>query len=282
MQDVAVAVLVDAGRVFIGKRQHGSRYEGVWEFPGGKVEPGETPRAALYRELREELGIEITDLAFVTSTEHRYHDGGHFRVWFFVVSQWHGIPTATQWETHAWVPVDTLEQYPLFEANRRVLPQLQQYLRAHHDEHFMAQALDQAERAAQIGEVPVGCVIAYRGRIIATAHNRTEQWNDATAHAELIAIREACRQLGTKWLGEGSTLYVTLEPCPMCAGAIVLARIERVVFGAADPKAGACETLYTITSDRRLNHRAAVRGGVLADRARDLLHTFFHQRRNQQ
>ncbi len=281
MQDVAVGIVVNAGRVLLGRRKAGARYQGVWEFPGGKVELDETPTMTLRRELREELGIETATLAFLATHEHRYSDGGHFRVWYFVVTGWHGLLRPAVWDEHAWVPLEALESYPLFEANRAILPQLRQYVQSSLDEQFMRIALEQADLAAQKGEVPVGCVLVREGSILAVTQNRTEELRDATAHAELLAIRQACAQTGEKWLGDGTTLYVTLEPCAMCAGAIVLARIERIVFGAHDPKAGACETLYTITSDRRLNHRASVRGGVLADQARALLQRFFHQRRRE-
>ncbi|GIV54917.1 MAG: hypothetical protein KatS3mg039_1435 [Candidatus Kapaibacterium sp.] len=282
MQDVAVAIVMDTGRVLIGKRRQGTRYQGVWEFPGGKVEPGESPVDALRREVQEELGITAHHVTFLTATDHRYSDGGHFRVWYFLVTQWEGTPSMSLWEEHAWVSPDVLEGYALFDANRRILPQLRQYLDSSQDERFMFAALEQAELAAQRGEVPVGCVIVRQGNILAATHNRTEELSLATAHAEVLAIAQACATTGSKWLGSGTTLYVTLEPCPMCAGAIVLARIERVVFGAHDPKAGACETLYTITSDRRLNHRAVVRGGVCADQARVLLQTFFDHHRTRQ
>ncbi|MCX7929838.1 MAG: nucleoside deaminase [Chlorobi bacterium] len=146
------------------------------------------------------------------------------------------------------------------------------------DEQFMSVALELAHQAARKGEVPVGCVIVAGNVIVGASHNRTEEIRSAIAHAEVGAIADALRRRQTKWLDD-CTLYVTLEPCPMCAGAIVLARISRVVFGAHDPKAGACETLYTLTADRRLNHRATVRGGVLADHAQTLLQEFFRTRR---
>ena len=127
--------------------------------------------------------------------------------------------------------------------------------------------------------MPVGAVIVSLERgVIAQAHNQREQLNDPTAHAEMIALTQAATALGS-WRLENCVLYVTLEPCPMCAGAVVLARVPYVVYGAADPKAGACDTLYRITSDPRLNHRAQVIGGVLADRCAAILTDFFAAKR---
>ncbi len=143
----------------------------------------------------------------------------------------------------------------------------------------MEMALEEAELAAKEDEVPVGAVIvsAERG-VIGKAHNQREMLHDPTAHAEMIAITQAAQALQS-WRLENCFLYVTLEPCPMCAGAIVQARIPLVVYGAADPKAGACDTLYRITSDPRLNHRAQVLGGVLADRCAAVLSDFFANKR---
>src|SRR5271156_3059168 len=130
----------------------------------------------------------------------------------------------------------------------------------------MEMALDEAEQAAAEDEVPVGAVIvSLEQGVIARAHNQREQLHDPTAHAEMIAITQAAQALGS-WRLENCILYVTLEPCPMCAGAIVLARLPMVVYGTTDPKAGACDTLYRITADPRLNHRAQVVSGVLAER----------------
>jgi tRNA(adenine34) deaminase len=144
---------------------------------------------------------------------------------------------------------------------------------------YMGLALEEACRARDMGEVPIGAVIVSpRGEILARAHNLREGLQDPTAHAELLAITAAARALGS-WRLEGCVLYVTLEPCPMCAGAIVLARLPRVVYGCTDPKAGACHTLYRITEDDRLNHQAEVVGGVLADRCAALLREFFQARR---
>jgi len=145
---------------------------------------------------------------------------------------------------------------------------------------WMRRALDQARQAFEEGEVPVGAVIVHQDRVIAEAHNQREALNDPTAHAEMIALTQAAGSLGS-WRLLDCTLYVTLEPCPMCAGAIVQARLPVVIYGAADPKAGACETLYRITTDPRLNHQALVLGGVLADECRSLLHEFFARQRAQ-
>ena len=145
-------------------------------------------------------------------------------------------------------------------------------------EAFMRLAYREAEAALAENEVPVGAVIVHRERVIASAHNQREQLRDPTAHAEMIAITQAAEALGT-WRLEGCTLYVTLEPCPMCAGAVVLARMPRVVYGAADPKAGAVTTLYRLLDDPRLNHRAEVIGGVLEQPCGEILSRFFQQKR---
>jgi tRNA(adenine34) deaminase len=144
----------------------------------------------------------------------------------------------------------------------------------------MEMALDEARTAADEDEVPVGAVIVSleRGEVIARAHNQREQLQDPTAHAEMIALTQAARALDS-WRLERCALYVTLEPCPMCAGAIVQARVPIVVFGCTDLKAGACQTLYQITSDPRLNHRCQVIGGVLADRCAGVLSEFFARKR---
>ena len=139
-------------------------------------------------------------------------------------------------------------------------------------------ALAQARQAAAEDEVPVGAVIVHNGAVVAAAHNGREQLRDPTAHAEMIAITQAAEALGS-WRLEGCTLYVTLEPCPMCAGAIVQARIPRVVYGAIDPKAGAVESLYELLSDNRLNHRCEIERGILADECGDLLRQFFAAKR---
>ena len=146
-----------------------------------------------------------------------------------------------------------------------------------HD-HFMQLALEEARAALEENEVPIGAVIVHEERVIARAHNQREQLRDPTAHAEMIAITQAAASLGS-WRLEGCTLYVTLEPCPMCAGAILLARIPTVVFGAADAKAGAVRTLYQLLEDPRLNHRCLIVPGVLADSCGRVLSEFFQQQR---
>lgn len=142
----------------------------------------------------------------------------------------------------------------------------------------MRMALEQAEAAFAAAEVPVGAIIAREGRVIAAAHNQREMLRDPTAHAEMIAITQAAESIGG-WRLEDCTLYVTLEPCPMCAGAILQARIPTVVFGAADPKAGAVQSLYQLLADSRLNHRCEVVPGVLGDACGLILSRFFQQQR---
>ena len=143
---------------------------------------------------------------------------------------------------------------------------------------WMHKALEEARAAFEEGEVPVGAVVLHNDRIIGAAHNLRETLKDPTAHAEMLAITQAAEAIGS-WRLLDCTLYVTLEPCPMCAGAIVQARIPTVIYGATDPKAGACQTLYQITSDPRLNHTATVMGGVLKAECRALLQEFFAQQR---
>lgn len=142
----------------------------------------------------------------------------------------------------------------------------------------MARALEEARGALAHDDVPVGAVVVRDGEVLAAAHNRREVDGDPTAHAELIAVRAAARTVGG-WRLDGCTLYVTLEPCTMCAGALVLARLPVLVFAAADPKAGAVGSLYDVAREPRLNHRVDVVSGVLAVEAGDLLKTFFHARR---
>ena len=149
---------------------------------------------------------------------------------------------------------------------------------ANDDERFMLEALKEARAAASEGEVPVGAVIVKDGQIAARAHNMTEGLRRSSAHAELLAIDAAEEALGAKWL-TGASMYVTLEPCSMCAGALVLARIDRLVIGADDPKTGACGSLYSIAEDKRLNHRIKVERGVLGESCSQLLKEFFREKR---
>ena len=146
------------------------------------------------------------------------------------------------------------------------------------DETFMAEALAEARLAAAEGEAPVGAVLVADGRIAGRGRNARERLHDPTAHAEILALQEASRALG-RWRLTGSTMYATLEPCPMCAGALVNARVDRLVYAVADPKAGAVDTLFDILREPRLNHRVEVASGVLAEECGALLSGFFRQRR---
>ena len=146
------------------------------------------------------------------------------------------------------------------------------------DMTWMARALELAREAAALGDVPVGAVVLREGAVVGEGHNRTVTESDPTAHAEVVAIRRAAATQGD-WRLLDCTLYVTLEPCAMCAGAIVLARVPRVVFGARDPKAGMVESLGRLLHDPRLNHRCDVTGGVLAEESSELLRAFFRERR---
>lgn len=146
---------------------------------------------------------------------------------------------------------------------------------------FMQYAIREAERALDVGEVPVGCVIVHEGEIIGKAHNQRETLQDPTAHAEILAITQAAAHFKS-WRLENAKLYVTLEPCPMCAGAIILARVAEVYFGAHDPKAGACGTLMNLLEDVRFNHRPKVVPGLMADECGALLSGFFKRIRQGQ
>jgi tRNA(adenine34) deaminase len=147
------------------------------------------------------------------------------------------------------------------------------------NEHFMKAALKQAVRAGLLGEVPIGAVVVRDGRIIARAHNRTIIDNDPTAHAEILALRKAAKK-STYYRLTDCKIFVTIEPCPMCAGAMLWARVAEVIYGAKDEKAGACGTLYNIHSDKRLNHRYKVTSGVLEKECKKLIQDFFKERRN--
>ncbi len=148
------------------------------------------------------------------------------------------------------------------------------------DQHFMQIAIEAAHIAEKNGDVPIGAVIAFEGRIIGKAYNQREQLKDPTAHAEIIALTQAAEFIQS-WRLHGCTIYVTLEPCPMCAGALVLARMDRLVYGCDDPKTGACSSLYNIVQDERLNHRLDVKKGVLENQCSQLLQSFFQKRRKQ-
>jgi len=146
------------------------------------------------------------------------------------------------------------------------------------DDYFMRLALREAEHALEHEDVPIGAVVVREGEVIAAAHNERELRQDPTAHAEIIALRGAARAAGS-WRVLDSVMYVTLEPCAMCAGAIVLARVPRLVYGARDPKAGACGSVLDVLSEPRLNHRPEVSGGLLAQECGELLSRFFASRR---
>lgn len=146
------------------------------------------------------------------------------------------------------------------------------------DEFWMMEALKEAEKAAEIGEVPIGAILVRGDEIVGRGYNRREIDKDPTAHAEMIAIRDASNQLGG-WRLLGTTLYVTLEPCPMCAGAIVQARVERVVYGARDPKAGCAGTLMNLLQEERFNHQVEHVSGILADECGQILTNFFRKLR---
>jgi tRNA(adenine34) deaminase len=144
------------------------------------------------------------------------------------------------------------------------------------DEDFMREAIKEAEKAEELKEVPIGAVIVIEGRVVARAHNLRENEQNAIAHAELLAIDQACKELHS-WRLEDATLYVTLEPCPMCAGAIMLSRVKRVVYGAADPKGGCAGTLMNLLEDERFNHQSEVIGGVLEKECGQILSDFFRK-----
>jgi len=148
------------------------------------------------------------------------------------------------------------------------------------DEQYMRIAIEQAKIADENGDIPIGAVIVYKNQIIAKAYNQREQLADPTAHAEIIALTQAAAFVES-WRLNGCTMYVTLEPCPMCAGALVLSRMDRLVYGCDDPKAGACKSLYNIVTDGRLNHRLEVTNGVLQEQCRQQLQEFFSQRRQE-
>ena len=147
------------------------------------------------------------------------------------------------------------------------------------DVTYMKIALSEAHKAAEIGEIPIGAVLVLDGEVIAKAHNMRETWQDATAHAETIVIREACKNL-KRWRLTGATLYVTIEPCPMCAGAIVMSRISRLVYGSPDSKAGAAESLFNVVNNPALNHMVEVTSGVCSEECTQVMKDFFKKRRS--
>ena len=146
------------------------------------------------------------------------------------------------------------------------------------DFELMGLALAEAEQAAAEGEVPIGAVLVFAGEVVAQAHNRRETDHDATAHAEMLVIREACRKL-KRWRLTGATLYVTIEPCPMCAGALVMSRVGRLVYGSPDFRAGAVESIFNVVQHPSLNHRLAVTAGVRQDECAAAMQAFFRDRR---
>jgi tRNA(adenine34) deaminase len=149
------------------------------------------------------------------------------------------------------------------------------------DEKWMQYALAEAQEAFREGEVPVGAVVVWGGRIIGRGHNRTESLQDPTAHAEILAIGAAATSLRS-WRLQDASMYVTVEPCSMCAGALVLARVQRLVFGVRDPKAGACGSVFNIVRDSRLNHTVDITEGILAEQAAELVRSFFRQLRRRE
>lgn len=151
---------------------------------------------------------------------------------------------------------------------------------AQENKHFMKLAIDQAHIAEENGDVPIGAVVVHKDTIIAKAYNQREQLQDPTAHAEIIALTQAAAAM-ENWHLNGCTMYVTLEPCCMCAGALVLARIDRLVYGCDDPKAGACKSLYNIVQDERLNHQLEITSGVLENQCSGLLQAFFEKKRTE-
>ncbi len=146
------------------------------------------------------------------------------------------------------------------------------------DEYFMDEAMKEAVKAIRADEVPIGCVVVYEGKIIGRGHNRTISLQDPTAHAEMLAITAASEHLES-WRLSGCTAYSTIEPCFMCAGALVLSRIDRLVYGAPDPKFGACGSLYNILQDNRLNHTVTVSNGILQKRCSEIMQEFFKLKR---
>lgn len=146
------------------------------------------------------------------------------------------------------------------------------------DNYYMGLALAEAHKAYNLGEVPIGAVLVIGDEVVSSAHNMRETWNDATAHAEVLVIRDACQKLD-RWRLTGATLYVTIEPCPMCAGALVMSRVDRLVYGSSDYKAGAVESVFNIVQNSALNHSLEVTSGIRADECSAIMKDFFRERR---
>ncbi len=175
------------------------------------------------------------------------------------------------------VPIDSENFHPgriLNHGDRAIDPQSSEEL----DEFFMAMALEEAKRAGEEGEVPVGAVLVSEGKVVSRGHNRPIALSDPTGHAEIVTLRGGATAMGNYRLPE-TTLYVTLEPCIMCAGALIQARVKRLVFGAEDPKNGGVRSLYALLNDERLNHRVETKSGVLLEACREVLRHFFQERR---
>ena len=147
-------------------------------------------------------------------------------------------------------------------------------------EEYMALALEEARKAAALGEIPIGAVLVHEGEVVARAHNMRETWQDGTAHAEIIVIQEGCKKLG-RWRLSGCALYVTVEPCPMCSGAIVNSRIDTVVYGYPDVKAGGAESIFNIITNPNLNHTATVISGICEEECAQVMKNFFKRRREE-
>lgn len=146
------------------------------------------------------------------------------------------------------------------------------------DNYYMGLALEEAQKAYRMGEIPIGAVLVIDGEVVAKAHNLRETCHDATAHAEVLVIQQTCQKLN-RWRLTGATLYVTIEPCPMCAGALVNSRVDRLVYGSADYKAGAVESLFNVVQNEALNHRMEVTAGVRSDECSAIMKAFFRERR---
>jgi len=272
--EVTTGIILKGEFVLLCQRSKTSTHALKWEFPGGKVEEGETPEQALRRELMEELSIEARIDSCVCTNRADYSDGGLFRVYYYIVREVKGEFSNNVFEDFQWVHINEVKNFDVLEGNRTICKELPRLIAQANDEHFMQLALDEAEIASKEGEVPVGAVIVRDGIIVGKGHNTIEKTQNIQNHAEMNAMRMAADTIGHKRLLE-CTLYVTLEPCSMCAGAIVLARIPRVVFGADDPKTGAVVSINNILSDTRLNHQCSITRSVLNFECGFILKQFF-------